>query len=146
MPTLETMKVVISIAGVLAAIGTFIVYFVFTLGGMKPDSQSEAEEGSKQARATAANLPAGPTAGQVADIIKAFATLSTNLLKAGPALYSMIGSALFLLIAAIAAGAIVGGSSSGNSSTESNASAPQDDAANASNASNSVDDENLKVK
>lgn len=91
MPSLESIRSVISIAAIVAAVLSFVVYLMFTLGGKKPDSQTEAEEGSRQARATAAILPTPPTAGEIADIVKAFATLSSNLLKAGPALYSMIG-------------------------------------------------------
>lgn len=143
MPSLESIRSVISIAAVIAAVLSFFVYCMFTLGGKKPDSQTEAEEGSRQARAMAAILPTPPTAGEIADIVKAFATLSSNLLKAGPALYSMIGSALFLLIAAIAAGAIVGGSSSSSSSAEGDSSVCQ---SNVSNVSNAVDDENLEVR
>ena len=56
-----------------------------------------------------AKPPAGrPTLGPVQisfpDLVKAFASLVDALAKAGPGLWSLIGSMLFLLIASLAAG------------------------------------------
>ena len=48
------------------------------------------------------------SAGEIADLLKALASLTDSLVKAGPALWSLIGSILFLLVASIAAGLIGG--------------------------------------
>jgi hypothetical protein len=46
--------------------------------------------------------------GELIDLVKALTTLSESLSKAGPALTVLIASILFLSIAAVASGAIVG--------------------------------------
>lgn len=46
--------------------------------------------------------------GELTDLVKALSTLSESLSKAGPALTVLIGSILFLAIAAFASGAITG--------------------------------------
>ncbi|MEO7691201.1 MAG: hypothetical protein ABIS51_18100 [Sphingomonas sp.] len=45
--------------------------------------------------------------GELTDLVKALSTLSESLSKAGPALTVLIGSILFLALAALASGAIV---------------------------------------
>lgn len=46
--------------------------------------------------------------GELTDLVKALTSLSESLSKAGPALALLIGSILFLSIAAVASGAVVG--------------------------------------
>ena len=48
----------------------------------------------------------GMSAKDLAELVKAIATLVEGLVKAGPALWSLIGSLLFLLIACAAAGVL----------------------------------------
>lgn len=49
----------------------------------------------------------GVSAQDFAELIKAIASLVEQLVKAGPALWALVGSMVFLLIAALAAGLII---------------------------------------
>ena len=99
----------VAIVAIALSVISFLVYIGFSLGllGRKETEQAvqAAQTATNQVRAVTA-----PTPTQVADLLKALGSLTESLVKAGPALWSLIGSALFLLIAAIAAGAIGGGS------------------------------------
>jgi len=140
MPTLSTMQVVITIVAVIAGILSFGLYFAMTMNWLKPDAQKASEDTLQHARDSAKSL-VGPSAADVADMLKSLATLTESLIKAGPALWSLIGSALFLLIASIAAGLLSPGS--GHSSTEGS------NAADVSNGQTDADqpaNENVPVK
>ena len=97
----------IQIVALGGAIGCFIVYLVVTLSQI-PKAQEKTDEAAK--RMTAADGRDFVTPEQATEIIKVLASLAESLAKAGPALWSLIGSLLFLLIAAMTAGLIVGGS------------------------------------
>jgi len=84
---------------------------------VKPPARAKAEQNAEQA-ANAVKSMVGPTPAQVAEMVKALATLSQALVKAGPALWSMIGSALFLLIATLAAGVFSGDGGTGGNATD----------------------------
>lgn len=107
MPTLGTMQVVIAIVAVVCGVLSFGVYFAMSVNWLRPKAAEEAR-GTVERAGTALESVGKPTAAEVAEIVKALATLTQSLVKAGPALWSLIGSILFLLVAAIAAGLLDG--------------------------------------
>ena len=101
------MKDAIQLVALAGAIGCFLVYLVVTLRQI-PKAQQTTSDAAERMKLT--DGVTSVTAEQVAEIINALASLAESLAKAGPALWSLIGSLLFLLIAAMSAGLIVGGS------------------------------------
>lgn len=95
----------VAIAGMALVLGglSFVVHLVFSARL----AAKEAEEARRDVRAlmTRAGADAASMSPpQVAELAKALAALVDSLVKAGPALWSMIGSLLFLLVACTAAG------------------------------------------
>ena len=129
MPTLATMQVVITVVAVAAGAISFLLYLLITLNVLNPSSQQQTEDALQTPHTQARNLA-----------VKGLATLSANLVKAGPALWSLIGSALFLLIAAVAAGLL----GSAPAFTSSNSTDVQ--RSSTQNASDAPTNENLPVK
>jgi hypothetical protein len=91
---------------------SFLAYLALTLGFAKTPGGGAAEDVRQAVRTQAQVQGASPA--QVAELVKALATLAESLAKAGPALWSLIGSILFLLIAAVAAGVLQGDAASGD--------------------------------
>ena len=100
------MENAIQLTALAGAIGCFIVYLVVTLSQI-PKAQKTTSDAAERMKPNDSMAPV--TAEQVTEIIKALASLAESLAKAGPALWSLIGSLLFLLIAAMSAGLIAGG-------------------------------------
>jgi hypothetical protein len=71
-------------------------------------AQSAAQSQPARQMADKANGLAPVTVGELTDLIKALTGFTDSLAKAGPSLTTLIGSILFLAIAAIASGAISG--------------------------------------
>ena len=92
-------KLIVDVA-IAGAIACLVVYLVLTLA---PAILAWMKYKSTHKPAGKATLAAGTLTG-ISDLVKAFATLVDSLVKAGPALTALIGSLLFLLIAAAAAG------------------------------------------
>jgi HAMP domain-containing protein len=93
-------KLIVDVA-IAGAIVCLVVYVVLTLAPVilawaKYKAPAKAGAGRR-------TIAAVPLTG-ISDLVKAFATLVDSLVKASPALTSLIGSMLFLLIAAAAAG------------------------------------------
>jgi hypothetical protein len=99
------MQTVISVVALGCAILSFVVFLVVTLRQI-PDARSKADQ-AVRALAGSGQSFTGVSAKDVAELVKALASLADSLVKAGPALWSLMGSLLFLLIAALAAGLIV---------------------------------------
>ena len=95
------MKDVFPWAALLFAVVTFVLYIVLSLA---PLWLARKEYKEKQAKAGAKKEIAAPPAIGFADLVTALAALVEGLAKAGPALWALIGSMLFLLIAGFAAG------------------------------------------
>jgi hypothetical protein len=79
----------------------FFLYFVLTVAPLFLARKQYKED--RAAAATRDNL-AVPAPIDISGLVKAFAALVEGLVKAGPALWALIGSMLFLLIAGFAAG------------------------------------------
>lgn len=93
-------KLIVDAALVFASM-CFLVYVVLSLAPviLAWKEHKRARKSSRGADALAAPVPI-----DFAGLVKAFATLVDSLVKAGPALWALIGSMLFLLIAGFAAG------------------------------------------
>ncbi|MFL6752429.1 MAG: hypothetical protein ACJ8FL_04290 [Sphingomicrobium sp.] len=89
------------------AIGCAILCLLVYLGLMVKlvlDSKNKTSEARELLPHPREGLVGGVSAKDFAEIVKGLASLVDSLVKAGPALWSLIGSLLFLLIAALAAG------------------------------------------
>lgn len=108
MPDLDHMRIVIAITATACGALAFLAYL--WLLGMAAQQAKTAETAADAARGGGQlGLEAtAPTLADAAELVKAFASLTDSLAKAGPALWSLLGSALFLLIACVAAGAFQG--------------------------------------
>ena len=84
----------------------FLVYLAYSLNWLKASPQKP-ETGIQAAITRAGDAATTATPAEATEMIKALATLTDSLLKSGPALWSMIGAVLFLLIACLAAGVLV---------------------------------------
>ncbi|MCA3260074.1 MAG: hypothetical protein IM669_10125 [Phenylobacterium sp.] len=104
----DTSQLITHVA-LICAILSFAIYIAFSLGWLKSQpqqSQTEVRDAMSAVKAKAA----AATAQEVTDLVKALAALTDSLAKVGPALWSMIGSILFLLVASVASGVVgVGG-------------------------------------
>lgn len=89
---------------IFGAVGCFIVYVSVTLK-LIPDASEKANKAIRELAPPATKLD-GMSAKDFAELVKAVATLVEGLVKAGPALWSLVGSLLFLLIACAAAGVL----------------------------------------
>ncbi|HEY4070929.1 MAG TPA: hypothetical protein VGM04_05160 [Sphingomicrobium sp.] len=98
------MQNVICWVAIFGAVGCFIVYVSVTLK-LIPDASEKANKTVKEMAPSTARFE-GISAKDFAELVKAIATLVEGLVKAGPALWSLIGSLLFLLIACAAAGTL----------------------------------------
>jgi uncharacterized membrane protein len=87
-------------AALLFAVLCFALYVVLTLAPLRLARKEYSERQAK----SAANKELAPPGIGFADLVTAFAALVEGLAKAGPALWALIGSMLFLLIAGFAAG------------------------------------------
>ncbi|WP_430424666.1 hypothetical protein [Phenylobacterium sp.] len=103
MTPLENLQIAIAIVAIVCGVLSFGVYIIHSL---KPPAQAAAQKASGVAQTVQEKV--GVTPAEVTDLVKALAALSESLAKAGPALWSMIGAALFLLIAAVSAGVLHG--------------------------------------
>lgn len=101
--TLEKIQIAIAVVAIGCGVLSFAVYFFLSLRPPTQAAAKNANDAAEMVRARAAVTPA-----EVTDLVKALAALGESLAKAGPALWSMIGSALFLLIAAISVGVLQG--------------------------------------
>jgi hypothetical protein len=137
MSELSWMQEIIATVAVICGGVCFLVYLALTLNWIKPAAQRKVEEGFDQAL-NAKRAITGMSAKDLAELVKALASLTDSLVKAGPALWSLIGSALFLLIATAAVGVF-----SGNSNGRTDGDSSQNTAAQNDQAS---DEENLPVR
>ena len=96
------MQNIISWVAVGCAIASFAVYLVLTFR-IIPDPRDKTDKTVHELAARTKELAGPPSAKDFAELVKALASLVDSLVKAGPALWSLIGSMLFLLIAAAAA-------------------------------------------
>src|SRR5438270_13736572 len=96
---MQTVLFWVAIAG---AVVCFAIYCILTF---KPAPHDEIKQAIKDSAASVKGLTP-VSAGEIADLLKALGSLADSLVKAGPALWSLIGSILFLLVASIAAGLI----------------------------------------
>ena len=90
----------IAVVAIRFSIVSFILYVILVLAPLLPRKPAQTARKRGQAKA---GFAAG-TISEVSGLVSAVATLTEALAKAGPALWSLIGSLLFLLIAAMAAG------------------------------------------
>jgi hypothetical protein len=93
-------KLIVDVALVFASL-CFLVYVVLTLA---PVLLAWIEHRRDRKPAAGRETVAAPIPIDFSGLVKAFATLVDSLVKAGPALWALIGSMLFLLIAGFAAG------------------------------------------
>lgn len=100
---MSDLKEVIAELALLFAVVSFVVHVAYSMGWKKTSAQI-AEPEVRSALAAVKEAPAGASPQQVIDLVNATATLADNLAKAGPALWTMIGAVLFLLVACFAAG------------------------------------------
>jgi len=103
MTPFEKMQVAVGVVAIGCALLSFLVYLVLSL--RRPAAEAAAKSAHDTADLVRARA-AAVTPAEVTELVKALASLGESLAKAGPALWSMIGSVLFLLIAAIAAGVL----------------------------------------
>ncbi len=102
---MQTAIVVAAIVGATVCLG---IYVLLTFKVIK-DRRDKVDP-------TVAELPAKtkelgpPSVKDLAELVKQLAALVDGLVKAGPALWALIGSLLFLLIGAVAAGVFSGAS------------------------------------
>jgi hypothetical protein len=102
------MKDTIAYVAVGCAIVCLGVYLALTLKIIS-DPREKTDKTIHELAARTKALAGPPSAKDVAELVKALASLVDSLVKAGPALWSLIGSLLFLLIAALAAGVFSSG-------------------------------------
>ena len=103
LPMLRTMIGIIAIIGALAC---FLAFWRITFI-VAPQARKTASETLTGLNLTAQTVSPVSTR-DIAELLKALASLADSLAKAGPALWSLIASVLYLLIAALAAGVFVG--------------------------------------
>lgn len=128
----------IAVVAIICAILSFFVYLVFSYRAVKSETAKKVEESVREAVGPVREMLL-PSAKDVAEILKALGSLAESLAKAGPALWSMLGSALFLLIAALAIGVFSGSPPVKPDAGASNRAATE-------NQTVPEDDENLPVK
>jgi hypothetical protein len=104
MTELQSMREAIAYVAIGCGILSFLVYLAFS---WKAVTSKKVEKDLRETVASVRGMGA-PTVEQLAEVLKALASLAESLVKAGPALWAMIGSALFLLIASLAAGVFWG--------------------------------------
>lgn len=97
------MQPIVSIA---ALVMSGLCFGLFLWISLKTQAAMPAEPARQMAEKARGLTPV--SVGELTDLVKALSTLSESLSKAGPALIVLIGSILFLSIAAVAGGAIVG--------------------------------------
>ena len=93
----------ISAVAILGSIACLVAFLILALKKV-PDATARAHEQINELKASNQQL-AGASVKDLAELVKALATFAEALVKAGPAFWSLMGSLLFLLIAALAAGA-----------------------------------------
>ena len=82
------------------AVVCFILYVILILAPLLPKKPAQAARKEPAAKRGFA----ATSAAEVTGLVSAVATLTEALAKAGPALWSLVGSLLFLLIAGMAGG------------------------------------------
>lgn len=102
------MQNIISWAAIVGAGVCLLVYLGLTLKVIT--DRRDKVDPTVQALASQAKTLKQPTVGDLAELVKQLAALVDSLVKAGPALWALIGSLLFLLIGAVAAGVFSGAS------------------------------------
>lgn len=85
---------------------SFCCFVIFLLQSWRTIAAKPSEPARQMV--TQAHSLAPASVGEMTDLVKALASLSDSLSKAGPALTSLMGSILLLSIGAIASGALVG--------------------------------------
>lgn len=103
------LQAAIAIIAAGAAIISFVIYLLVITNKVTPAAHEKLKENSDEAIAKAKSLTA-PSPAEVASLVQSLASLSEALAKAGPALWSLIASVLFLLVACLAAGTMSGSS------------------------------------
>jgi hypothetical protein len=94
------MQITIAYAALVFASLSFLLYFVLTLAPLFAGKPHKVAAKVPPGAKTIAPVPVTV----LPDLVNAFAALAEALAKAGPALWSLIGSLLFFLIGALAAG------------------------------------------
>lgn len=141
---LSTMLTVIAGVAVGCAVLSFAV-FLYAALKLIPEGRNKADQAIRQFTSSAQNFT-GVSAKDIAELVKALASLADSLVKAGPALWSLIGSALFLFIASLAAGVFSSPPAQpGAAGGKTNAADTNTVEANAAAGSNQQADENLPV-
>lgn len=98
MTALEIVQVWVAVA----ALGCGVLSFLMFLFGGFQALGAVAKAPSTQMQAQV--LESGVSIGNVTDLVKALTSLTDGLAKAGPALWALIASVLYLSVAAVAAG------------------------------------------
>lgn len=98
------MQTVIPVVAILCAIGCLAVFAVVILRLM-PAARERADNTAKRLTESNKSLASAP-APQLAEVLRATASLSDSMVKTSPASWSLIGALLFLLIAAFSSGLI----------------------------------------
>lgn len=100
---LENTQLAIAWVAVICAAISFTLHLAFSLGLIiTPAQRAEAELRAAIAAGKARAETATPK--DAAEVLKALAAIIDSLVKAGPSLWSMMGAALFLLVACLASG------------------------------------------
>ncbi|WP_374471509.1 hypothetical protein [Phenylobacterium sp.] len=97
--TLEGMQIAVAVAATGCGVASFALYALACVRTLT--SQPQVKTAAAAAQRAQFTTPA-----DVAELIKALGALTDSLAKAGPALWSLIGSVLFLLVAAISVGVL----------------------------------------
>lgn len=102
LPDQDTLKSLVALTALLFSIVSFLSFIFGYVGALGDGGKKEAPGPVAQA------VPIPVTAADVAALLEAVAKLGDALIKAGPALWRLLASVLFLLIAALSAGVFQG--------------------------------------
>lgn len=103
--SLQDIRVTIAVTAVVLCVLSFVIH----LAGSVVAISKQAAKDNPRALMGGVNIDAAPVPmPDATEFLKAVAALVDSLAKAGPALWSMIGSLLFLLIACLAVGIFPG--------------------------------------
>lgn len=95
----EALQSWVALAALACGLLSFGMFFVGVLRAQRSNAQERSERVNK-----ALAVAPGASVDQVTDLVKALSSLTGSLAKAGPALWALVGSVLFLLIAAVSTG------------------------------------------
>ena len=105
MAPFHQVQFVIASVAIACAVLCFALYLALSLG-LTGSPRTQAEKSTRKVMENAQARMSAVSPAEVTDLIKALASLSESLAKAGPALWSLIGACLFLLIAAVSTGVL----------------------------------------